>query len=202
MCLPKLNLKIKNKKKMWSDVITTSSSSITKKSLKKGRFFEHDTRSNTEFYSYVNNSNKKNFDTKMKNETGIQKTEEIINKSIVSVAAVFRNNNNNNKNYSRKKRAKKQKLINDARQMLISRRINQQNCCCHCACSTDDIFIKHKIQNSCGLVDSRFEIGLQHQPISMKELRSVVRFVVYSLLSIYIFFLFFFITDLAWQTSV
>lgn len=188
---------------MWADL--TSCSSITKKSLKKGRFFEHDTRSNTEFYSYVN-SNKKNFDTKMYFEDSKQEklTEEIINKSVVSV--VFKNKNIKNnfdfnlKKYERKKhqknqqkRLKKQKL-NDARQMLISKRTKQSNCCCHCACSTDGggvlnqknitegIFIKHhvqdiyKIPNSCGLVDSRFQIGLQ-QPISMKELRSVVRFV-------------------------
>lgn len=204
---------------MWADV--TSCSSVTKKSLKKGRFFEHDTRSNTELYSYVN-SNKKNVDTKMfiddSNQPKIKTTEEIINKSVVSV--VFKNKNLKNnfdfnlKNYTRKKiqknqqkRIKKQKL-NDARQMLISRRNKQLNCCCHCACSTDGgsgvvhqkkitegIFINHhvqdiyKIPNSCGLVDSRIQIGLQ-QPISMKELRSVVRFVCFHVSFINIFFYF------------
>lgn len=172
---------------MWADL--TSCSAITKKSLKKGRFFEHDTRSNTEFYSYVN-SNK---NAKMlidSNRGKIKTTEEIINKSVVSV--VFKNKNFNLKKFQKnqQKRIKKQ---NDARQMLIARRNKQQNCCCHCACSTDGgaafnqegIFINHhvqdiyKIPNSCGLVDSRIQIGLQ-QPISMKELRSVVRFVVFT----------------------
>lgn len=175
---------------MWADL--TSCSAITKKSLKKGRFFEHDTRSNTEFYSYVNSNN--NSKMLISNKGKVKTTEEIINKSVVSV--VFKNKNmKNNFDFNRKKiqknqqkRIKKQKL-NDARQMLIARRNKQQNCCCHCACSTDGgvfnqegIFINHhvqdiyKIPNSCGLVDSRIQIGLQ-QPISMKELRSVVRFV-------------------------
>lgn len=205
---------------MWADL--TNCSSITKKSLKKGRFFEHDTRSNTEFYSYVN-SNKKNFDTKMFIDDSKQNTltEEIIKKSVVSV--VFKNKNVKNnfdfnlKKYGRKKiqknqqkRLKKQKL-NDARQMLITKRNKQSNCCCHCACSTDGsgvfnqknitegIFIKHhvqdiyKIPNSCDLVDSRIQIGLQ-QPISMKELRSVVRFVCFlfvgcvSFINIFLFY--------------